>query len=61
MDGGVLTGRIKPNASHFNPRSSITFDLQPSELISDTCSYLRRRQCQPALVSRYFQEPTRPS
>jgi len=36
----------------------LTFDLQPQdELISDTRSYLRRRQRQPALVSRYFQEP----
>src|SRR5512132_296253 len=35
-------------------------NVRPStqdELISDTRSYLRRRQRQPALVSRYFQEP----
>ena len=44
---GLLSGRPGPN-------------LRPStqdELISDTRLYLRRRQRQPALVSRYFQDP----
>jgi hypothetical protein len=38
------------------PRPNVRPSTQ-DELISDTRSYLRRRQRQPALVSRYVQEP----
>ena len=59
---------LPPYSPELNPDELLNQDVKTNalgrrrptnrdELISDTRSYLRRRQRQPALVSRYFQEP----
>lgn len=59
---------LPPYSPELNPDELLNQDLKTNslgrrrprnqhELISDTRSYLRRRQRQPALVSRYFGEP----
>jgi transposase len=59
---------LPPYSPELNPDELLNQDVKTNalgrrrptnrdELISDTRSYLRRRQRRPALVSRYFQEP----
>lgn len=59
---------LPPYSPELNPDELLNQDVKTNalgrrrptsqdELISDTRSYLRRRQHQPTLVSRYFQEP----
>jgi transposase len=59
---------LPPYSPELNPDELLNQDVKTNalgrrrptnqhELISDTRSYLRRRQHQPALVSRYFHEP----
>jgi len=59
---------LPPYSPELNPDELLNQDVKSNalgrrrptnqhELISDTRSYLRRRQRRPALVSRYFQEP----
>jgi transposase len=59
---------LPPYSPELNPDELLNQDLKTNalgrrrprtqdELVSDTRAYLRRRQRQPALVSRYFHEP----